>query len=198
MIPFRRDTCVFFVVQTLFVSRDSTYIVSCKHEAVERLNLKLYKIMTSRDIDPSFSSFFVRLKQQIFFAFIAGSFRVSLFIKKGGGRRFGKYSVCFMIIRWPSNWFVYQWRHEAASDITSKSWRHIFVVSTSQSLPQRAVVLGAKETRYEVYLERKDSVHSTYDSAWLRAVNIQIQCFSPFTKWVGPMSTIPIILVFLF
>ena len=42
MIPFRRDTCVFFVVQKLFVSRDSTYIVSCKHEAVKRLNIQLY------------------------------------------------------------------------------------------------------------------------------------------------------------
>ena len=30
-----------FVVQPLFVSRDSTDIVSCKHEAVNRLNLQL-------------------------------------------------------------------------------------------------------------------------------------------------------------
>ena len=39
---------------------------------------------------------------------IAGSFRVKLFIEWWCAEDLGKYSGCFMIIRWPISWFVYQ------------------------------------------------------------------------------------------
>ena len=42
---------------------------------------------------------------------IAGSFRVSLFIECGGADNLEKRSGYFMIIRWPINCFVYQWRN---------------------------------------------------------------------------------------
>ena len=49
----------------------------------------------------------------------ADSFRVSLFIDLGSPSDLGKRSSCFMIIRWPISWLVYQWRHLHASMRTS-------------------------------------------------------------------------------
>ena len=45
------------------------------------------------------------------FKLTTDSFRVSLFIDLRCPWNLGKRSGCFMIIKWPISWFVYQWRH---------------------------------------------------------------------------------------
>ena len=46
---------------------------------------------------------------------LARSFRINLFFALWCPSGLGKHSDCFMIIRWPINWFVYQWHYFCAS-----------------------------------------------------------------------------------
>ena len=58
-----------------------------------------------------------------------GSFRVCLFIELGYPSDLGKCSGCFMIIRWPINWFVYQWHH--FTDITLQCYETVYMWTMS-------------------------------------------------------------------
>ena len=57
---------------------------------------------------------------------IVGSFRVGLFIEWHDDEDLGKRFVCFMIIRWPINWFVYQGHHFRYHHVSDKYHDVIF------------------------------------------------------------------------
>ena len=61
---------------------------------------------------------------------IAGSFKGGLFIELDDAEDLGKRYGCFMIIRWPISWFVYQGHHFTYQHVNDKCRDVIFTSST--------------------------------------------------------------------